>query len=60
MLLTNFKILENEKIKDQRKKICQSCEHFTKLTICEQCGCLMPLKWQFEFAKCPLNKWPNV
>lgn len=59
MVLTNLKLLEDESVKEQRKEICGSCEHF-KLTICEQCGCLMPLKWQFEHAKCPLNKWPIV
>jgi len=57
MLLTNLKLLDDPKIEEVRKSLCNSCENFTKLSTCDKCGCVMPLKWKFHYAKCPLEKW---
>lgn len=57
MLLTNLKLLEDDTIKEQRKETCHLCEHFTILKVCGKCGCMMPVKWSFEYAACPLKKW---
>jgi hypothetical protein len=41
-----------------RLSICNSCEHFLKLTHqCKKCGCVMPLKVKLENAVCPVGKW---
>lgn len=60
MLLTNLKLLDDNKIEKQRKETCESCEFFTKLKICGKCGCVMPLKWKFKYATCPLDKWIEI
>lgn len=57
MLLTNLKLLEDDTVKELRKETCNACEHFTLLKVCEKCGCMMPVKWNFEYAACPLKKW---
>lgn len=45
-------------IKDKRYAICQSCEHYIKITTqCQQCHCAMGIKtWLGGFA-CPIGKW---
>lgn len=57
MILTNLKLLEDDKIIEDRKTICQACPHFSVIKVCGKCGCMMPVKWNFEYAKCPLDKW---
>lgn len=56
MLLTNLKLLKDESKIENRKNTCETCSSY-KLNICTECGCVMPLKWKFEYAECPLKKW---
>ena len=48
----------DEKTKEKRYSICQSCDKFIKITTqCKECGCIMKLKTILSHASCPLNKW---
>ena len=40
-----------------RISTCNSCEHFTRLRRCKQCGCFMDVKTKLVIAKCPVDKW---
>lgn len=43
---------------DKRLEICETCpEYRPNLVMCSQCGCIMPLKVKFKYAKCPMGKW---
>ena len=46
-----------DSIKEQRMKICKSCENLTKVQTCTKCGCFMPLKTWFKTFSCPNGKW---
>lgn len=50
--------LNLNKLKKDRSKICNKCEH-KKLNICTQCGCFIPAKVMMPFAGCPLKKWAS-
>ena len=47
----------SEEIVNQRKNICESCEHLNSLNQCEICHCFMFVKNKFEECKCPIGKW---
>ena len=47
----------NDKIKNNRKSICNSCERKNKLGLCKECKCIIDLKVLFEVESCPLKKW---
>lgn len=48
----------NQEVKQQRLKICESCEHFVKqYSSCTQCGCYMPAKATFAKTSCPVGLW---
>lgn len=49
-----------EEIQDERLKICNTCEHYTKLKFCSQCNCFMPVKTKLSYKKCPVGKWLNI
>jgi hypothetical protein len=49
--------LTTEQVKSQRKGICLSCEHLTKINTCELCHCVMPAKWWLAAASCPRDLW---
>lgn len=38
-------------------EICMSCDELTSNFKCNVCGCLMKIKVNIPFAKCPLSKW---
>jgi len=57
MLLKNLTLLNDPEIEKHRKSTCESCEDFTQLNTCKNCGCIMPVKWKFKYAECPINKW---
>jgi len=57
MLLKNLTLLNDPEIEKNRKSTCESCEDFTELNTCKNCGCIMPVKWKFKYAECPINKW---
>ena len=41
-----------------RMSICRSCDNLkTKLPLCKQCKCFMPVKTRLKFASCPIGKW---
>ena len=44
---------------ESRKEICSRCPYLSKLKMCSQCGCFMPMKIRLGGfgVKCPLNKW---
>jgi len=48
----------SERVLEERLAICQSCEHFIKLTKqCKKCGCFMRLKGALPHSECPVGKW---
>jgi hypothetical protein len=50
-----------EYVKEERLKICHSCEDLIKLTgMCKHCGCIMKLKTTLAEANCPKAKWRKV
>lgn len=54
---TQKSFLANKDIQESRYETCKTCEHFTALKTCSQCGCIMPLKVILFNATCPLDKW---
>jgi len=47
-----------ENIEQERLNICQSCEHFFKLTTqCKKCGCFVKAKTKLAGGSCPIKKW---
>jgi len=42
---------------EERKSICGTCEHLTKMRTCDICGCFMPVKTFIPNASCPISKW---
>jgi len=54
----NNNILASKETKDKRYSICKECEHFiASFKGCEECGCIIPAKIQFEASTCPVDKW---
>lgn len=56
------KIIESEKTTQDRRAICQNCEHRKEQTIttveyCGKCGCIISAKTKIKNAKCPIGKW---
>jgi hypothetical protein len=47
------------KLKQERMKICDSCEFNTKglLPTCSVCNCILHTKTLLTNTKCPKNKW---
>lgn len=43
-----------------RARMCDSCEHKTKMRQCSLCGCFLPLKVKYKDATCPIGKWENL
>lgn len=41
----------------ERLKMCETCEHFSKLRQCKLCNCWMDLKVKILHASCPVGKW---
>lgn len=48
--------LVNMNIYIHRMNTCRDCSEL-KHNFCQQCGCLMTLKAQFEKMNCALKKW---
>jgi hypothetical protein len=51
-----------EKIQDFRKNTCKSCPHFksyfsNKIHQCDECKCILNIKWIWSIEGCPLKKW---
>jgi hypothetical protein len=44
-------------MQEKRYEICKSCDSFTVLKTCRECGCIMALKIKIAEAKCPVDKW---
>ncbi len=44
-------------LQEQRYEICKSCDSFTALKTCRECGCIMPLKIKISDVSCPVGKW---
>ena len=59
----NFNVKEfvyndkDDNVIKHRLATCTSCEYFTQLRRCKQCGCFMDAKTKLVIAKCPVNKW---
>jgi hypothetical protein len=41
----------------QRSELCNTCPSYSRLKICAECGCIMPLKVKIKAAVCPIGKW---
>jgi hypothetical protein len=41
----------------QRSELCKDCPSYSKLKICAECNCIMPLKVKIKSAVCPIGKW---
>jgi hypothetical protein len=44
----------------ERMNICKSCPSLTKIKMCRECGCVMPMKVRLRGVQCPLGKWGEV
>jgi hypothetical protein len=53
--LTEF--IASKDLQQQRYEICKTCDSFTMLKTCRECGCIMPLKVKIASVSCPLKKW---
>jgi hypothetical protein len=52
------KFFLSEERQQQRREICDSCEHKIKITnICGKCGCFLPAKIPLAPATCPDLRW---
>ena len=49
--------MADDNVIKHRLATCTSCEYFTQLRRCKQCGCFMDAKNKLVIAKCPVNKW---
>jgi hypothetical protein len=49
--------VSDNKISEDRLKICQGCEFYKITKQCSKCGCVMPIKTQLANAECPIGKW---
>jgi hypothetical protein len=44
----------------QRIDACKSCPSLIKLvSVCRECGCVVPMKAAVPGASCPSDKWPK-
>jgi hypothetical protein len=42
----------------ERLEICKSCSSYkNNISMCMECGCIMPLKVKIKNASCPKDKW---
>lgn len=55
--ITHTLDIADDSVIEHRMSTCNSCEHFTQLRRCKQCGCFMDAKTKLAIAKCPINKW---
>jgi hypothetical protein len=51
------KFISSAELQDHRYKICKTCDSFTVLKTCSECGCIMSLKVKIANVSCPLKKW---
>jgi hypothetical protein len=47
----------SEEVITERNALCNSCPSYSRLKICRECGCIMPLKVKLTSAVCPIGKW---
>jgi hypothetical protein len=47
----------SEEVITERNALCNSCPSYSRLKICRECGCIMPLKVKLTAAVCPIGKW---
>jgi hypothetical protein len=47
----------SKELQEQRYEVCKSCNSFTTLKTCQECGCIIPLKIKLKNSVCPVNKW---
>lgn len=40
-----------------RLGVCKECPSFKLKSVCNECGCFMPVKTWLSNATCPLGKW---
>lgn len=55
--------LESETLGQKRVKICDACEHKTKIFFFDACGvckCALHMKVKFKTATCPEGKWEGI
>jgi hypothetical protein len=49
--------IADDNVVENRMATCASCEYFTQLRRCKQCGCFMDAKTKLKNSSCPINKW---
>ena len=47
----------SEETVTQRSELCNNCPSYSRLKICAECGCIMPLKVKIKSSVCPIGKW---
>lgn len=47
----------SDEVYDQRKSICDACEHLKKGELCDVDRRLIRLENRFQDKSCPINKW---
>ncbi|MAH48352.1 hypothetical protein CMI37_21180 [Candidatus Pacearchaeota archaeon] len=52
-------ILHDQDIIDQRRTLCNDCEHRLGLN-CKKCGCFIAAKTRVAITSCPVGKWGKV
>ncbi len=58
-LLDEVKLPED--IRNVRFDMCKNCDHFFAPTsLCNKCGCYMPVKTYLPFSSCPIGKWAKI
>jgi hypothetical protein len=53
------KILVTDEIKEERLKICLTCDK-NDAGRCRACGCYLEMKTKFASSYCPIMKWGSV
>lgn len=52
-----IKVVADPKTRNERLKICYSCEFQRNMNRCGKCGCFLKTKTIFNTSTCPINKW---
>jgi len=51
-------VLASSEKASQRMATCKACPSYVSiLSMCSECGCLLPAKTKINISVCPLGKW---
>lgn len=57
LLVSQGIVFADERVQEERLKLCQSCEFILPQSRCSKCGCYMKFKTTLAAMKCPVGKW---